>query len=80
MKDKEELARLVRESLKSPLKETVFSVEDFSDLENCDKDSLGYNPDTLFVELAIMQEVDGVERLRFVVTIEDVYENINGSK
>jgi hypothetical protein len=73
--NKEELALIIRHSLENPLKETIFLVEDFSDLCGCDENTLAYNPDTLFVELPIMQKVDGIERLRFVVTIEDVSKN-----
>ena len=77
--NKEGLARLIKSSLEEPLKDTIFYNEDFSDLTNCDENSLPYNPDTLFVELPIMETVDGVGRLRFVVTVEDVSEKNNGS-
>lgn len=70
---KEELALRITNFLKTNLKCTKWTPADASDYPNCDENTLHYNPDTLNVEIPILEDDKG---LRFIVTIEDLRENI----
>ena len=73
---KEELALKIKKLLEEELKDTIWYPENFNDIPQCDKDSLCYNPDTLNVEIPIMEKGEPTW-LRFVVSVEDVRENLN---
>ena len=73
---KEELALKIKKLLEEELKDTIWYPENFNDIAQCDKDSLCYNPDTLNVEIPIMEKGEPTW-LRFVVSVEDVRENLN---